>query len=177
MNGSRMRKTTSPNQAYSTSPVHVSTRPEVNYSNTINCNDCLNLKLKGHSSILHRVMNNCDKSLQAFTNTRARSVHSSRRAVQLDAMPVTPHDPKMTIDYIIIYNDRSDPERRSNVVDIEKVVEYLREENAIDTCVIKVPPDMDYVEYFVICSGYGTRHLRRMADGLVEKVHVCSSLV
>ena len=46
----------------------------------------------------------------------------------------------------------------------------LHDENASDICVIRVPPQLDYVDYFVVCSGFGARHLRRMADGLVAEV-------
>ena len=55
-------------------------------------------------------------------------------------------------------------------MDIEELVEFLREENASDICVINVPLTLDYVNYFVVCSGFGARHLRRMADGLVAEV-------
>ena len=66
--------------------------------------------------------------------------------------------------------DTDGRERRSSLMDIEELVEYLREENALDICVISVPPSLDYVDYFVVCSGYGVRHLRKMADGLVAEV-------
>ena len=58
-------------------------------------------------------------------------------------------------------------------MDIDELVEYLREENALDICVISVPSSLDYVDYFVVCSGYGARHLRKMADGLVAEVCDC----
>ena len=59
---------------------------------------------------------------------------------------------------------------RSTPMDIKGLVEFLRDENASDICVIRVPPQLDYVDYFVVCSGFGTRHLWRMADGLVAEV-------
>ena len=55
-------------------------------------------------------------------------------------------------------------------MDIEELVEFLREENANDICVINVLLALDYMNYFVVCSGFGARHLRRMADGLVAEV-------
>lgn len=55
-------------------------------------------------------------------------------------------------------------------MEIHELVDYLRNENASDICVIRVPPSMDYVDYFVVCSGFGARHLRRMADGLVAEM-------
>ena len=69
--------------------------------------------------------------------------------------------------------DTGSRERRSSLMDIDELVEYLREENALDICVISVPPSLDYVDYFVVCSGYGARHLRKMADGLVAEVYAC----
>ena len=41
---------------------------------------------------------------------------------------------------------------RESVFSIEKVVELLKQEAVLDLCVIKVPPERIYVEYFVICS-------------------------
>ncbi|XP_006832346.1 PREDICTED: mitochondrial assembly of ribosomal large subunit protein 1 [Chrysochloris asiatica] len=47
--------------------------------------------------------------------------------------------------------------------DIDMLVSLLRQENARDICVIKVPPEMKYTDYFVIGSGTSTRHLHAMA--------------
>ncbi|KAM9308178.1 mitochondrial assembly of ribosomal large subunit protein 1 [Gastrophryne carolinensis] len=47
---------------------------------------------------------------------------------------------------------------------INVLVNLLRQENAKDLCVIKVPPDMKYVEYFVIVGGTSPRHLQAMAQ-------------
>ncbi|XP_008839691.1 mitochondrial assembly of ribosomal large subunit protein 1 [Nannospalax galili] len=47
--------------------------------------------------------------------------------------------------------------------DIDLLVSLLRQENARDICVIKVPPEMRYTDYFVIGSGTSTRHLHAMA--------------
>ncbi|KAJ8004814.1 hypothetical protein DPEC_G00140210 [Dallia pectoralis] len=46
---------------------------------------------------------------------------------------------------------------------IDMLVSLLRQENAADICVIKVPEDIKYAEYFVVVSGSSTRHLRAMA--------------
>lgn len=46
---------------------------------------------------------------------------------------------------------------------IDVLVALLRQENAQDICVIRVPPEMKYTEYFVVVSGTSTRHLRAMA--------------
>ena len=65
---------------------------------------------------------------------------------------------------------------RTRLVNIEELVEFLREENASDVCVIRVPPHLDYVDYFVVCSGFGSRHLRRMAGALVTEVRMYISM-
>nr|XP_019583227.1 PREDICTED: mitochondrial assembly of ribosomal large subunit protein 1 [Rhinolophus sinicus] len=52
--------------------------------------------------------------------------------------------------------------------DIDLLVSLLRQENARDICVIKVPPEMKYTDYFVIGSGTSTRHLHAMADYIVK---------
>lgn len=46
---------------------------------------------------------------------------------------------------------------------IDLVVALLRQENAKDICVIKVPAEMKYADYFVIVSGTSPRHLQAMA--------------
>ncbi|XP_062423597.1 LOW QUALITY PROTEIN: mitochondrial assembly of ribosomal large subunit protein 1 [Rhea pennata] len=46
---------------------------------------------------------------------------------------------------------------------IDFVVALLRQENAKDICVIRVPPDIRYCDYFIIVSGSSTRHLHAMA--------------
>ena len=52
---------------------------------------------------------------------------------------------------------------------IDELVQFLREENARDVCVIRVPPEREYVEHFVVCSGLGTRHIHTMADNLAAE--------
>nr|XP_006636268.1 PREDICTED: mitochondrial assembly of ribosomal large subunit protein 1 [Lepisosteus oculatus] len=46
---------------------------------------------------------------------------------------------------------------------IDFLVALLRQENAGDICVIRVPEEMKYTDYFVVVSGSSTRHLRAMA--------------
>ncbi len=50
------------------------------------------------------------------------------------------------------------------VFDIDELVEILREENALDIRVIKVPPEKNYVDYFVVVTGRSTRHLSAMTQ-------------
>ncbi|XP_042637601.1 mitochondrial assembly of ribosomal large subunit protein 1 [Orycteropus afer afer] len=52
--------------------------------------------------------------------------------------------------------------------DIDMLISLLRQENARDICVIKVPPEMKYTDYFVIGSGTSTRHLHAMAYYIVK---------
>ncbi len=71
-------------------------------------------------------------------------------------------------------------ERRISVMTAEEMVEFLRKENARDIVVIELPPEVDYVRYFIVCSGMGSRHIGRMADNLVAEVRpaklACPSL-
>ena len=60
--------------------------------------------------------------------------------------------------------------RRKTLMTIDELVNFLREENAHDMCVLKIPPEREYVDYFVVCGGLGTRHIRMMADNLVAEV-------
>ena len=60
--------------------------------------------------------------------------------------------------------------RRTSLLSIDELVNFLREQKAHDICVLKIPPEREYVEYFVVCSGLGTRHIRVMADCLVAEV-------
>ena len=61
-------------------------------------------------------------------------------------------------------------ERRTSMMTVEQLVEFLHEHNARDVCVIQVPPELDYVEYFVVCTAMGTRHVGRVADSLQAEV-------
>ncbi|ELW64986.1 hypothetical protein TREES_T100011948 [Tupaia chinensis] len=52
---------------------------------------------------------------------------------------------------------------------IDMLVSLLRHENARDICVIKVPPEMKYTDYFVIGSGTSTQHSHAMAHYIVKR--------
>ncbi|XP_075068327.1 mitochondrial assembly of ribosomal large subunit protein 1 [Mixophyes fleayi] len=47
---------------------------------------------------------------------------------------------------------------------INILVKVLQQENGKDLCVIRVPPEVKYVEYFVIVGGTSSRHLQAMAQ-------------
>ncbi|XP_005360904.1 mitochondrial assembly of ribosomal large subunit protein 1 [Microtus ochrogaster] len=59
-------------------------------------------------------------------------------------------------------------DRIGSKFDIDMLVSLLRQENARDICVIKVPPEMKYADYFVIGSGTSSRHLHAMAYYIVK---------
>lgn len=46
---------------------------------------------------------------------------------------------------------------------LDVLVSLLRQENAVDICVIKVPEQIKYADYFIVVSGVSARHLRAMA--------------
>ncbi|XP_030012899.1 mitochondrial assembly of ribosomal large subunit protein 1 [Sphaeramia orbicularis] len=54
-------------------------------------------------------------------------------------------------------------QRSSKAFTLDVLVSLLQQENAVDICVIKVPEQIKYAEYFVVVSGLSTRHLRAMA--------------
>lgn len=59
--------------------------------------------------------------------------------------------------------DRDSNQRASQTFSLDVLVSLLRQENAGDICVIKVPEQIKYSEYFIVVSGTSPRHLRAMA--------------
>ncbi|CAJ0966204.1 unnamed protein product [Ranitomeya imitator] len=59
---------------------------------------------------------------------------------------------------------------------IKVLVNLLRQENGKDLCVIRVPPEMKYVDYFVVVGGTSTRHLQAMAQYIVKMVKTLSAV-
>lgn len=53
---------------------------------------------------------------------------------------------------------------------LDVLVSLLRQENAVDLCVIKVPDHIKYAEYFIVVSGLSPRHLHAMALYAVKVV-------
>ncbi|XP_063159831.1 mitochondrial assembly of ribosomal large subunit protein 1 [Candoia aspera] len=62
----------------------------------------------------------------------------------------------------------TNPDPVSSVFSIDDVVSLVRQENAKDICVIKLPPEIKYSNYFIIASGSSARHLHAMAQYLVK---------
>ncbi|XP_078094898.1 mitochondrial assembly of ribosomal large subunit protein 1 [Mustelus asterias] len=56
------------------------------------------------------------------------------------------------------------------VFNIDVLVALLRQENAKEVCVIKLPMEIKYSDYFIIVSGTSARHLQAMAQYAI-KVH------
>ncbi|NXT93371.1 MASU1 protein, partial [Anhinga rufa] len=54
---------------------------------------------------------------------------------------------------------------------IDFVVALLRQENAKDICVIQLPPEVRYCNYFIVVSGSSTRHLHAMAHYMLKMHH------
>ncbi|KAL7976669.1 hypothetical protein Chor_008618 [Crotalus horridus] len=55
-----------------------------------------------------------------------------------------------------------------SVFSIDDMISLMRQENAKDICVINLPPEIKYSNYFIISSGSSTRHLHAMAQYLVK---------
>nr|XP_009674794.1 PREDICTED: mitochondrial assembly of ribosomal large subunit protein 1 [Struthio camelus australis] len=60
------------------------------------------------------------------------------------------------------------PDDALSKFNIDFVVALLRQENAKDICVIQVPPEIKYCNYFIIVSGSSTRHLHAMAHYILK---------
>ncbi|KAK7070947.1 Mitochondrial assembly of ribosomal large subunit protein 1 [Halocaridina rubra] len=58
----------------------------------------------------------------------------------------------------------------TGVFDVEELVDLLREDNAQDIAVIRVPSDMKYVDYMVIVTSKSQRHINALAQ-LVRRVY------
>lgn len=59
--------------------------------------------------------------------------------------------------------DRDTSQRTPETFTLDVLVSLMRQENAVDICVIKVPEQIKYAQYFIVVSGVSTRHLRAMA--------------
>ncbi|KAL3855136.1 hypothetical protein ACJMK2_014363 [Sinanodonta woodiana] len=58
----------------------------------------------------------------------------------------------------------------SGVFEIDELMVVLRESNAIDTCVLRLPPEAKLAEYMVIVSGSSFRHILAIAQE-IKKTH------
>jgi hypothetical protein len=63
-------------------------------------------------------------------------------------------------------------EKRQDIFTIDALVNFLKEENAQEICVIKVPDDLQYVSYFVTCTAVSGRHIQRIAEAICYQVFI-----
>lgn len=66
---------------------------------------------------------------------------------------------------------------RSESCSIAEVSRVLREENAKDLCVVRMPVEINYADYLVSASGTSTRHLRAVAEGLSRNVRQSNEII
>lgn len=59
---------------------------------------------------------------------------------------------------------------------LDVLISLLRQENAVDLCVIKVPDHIQYADYFIVVSGVSPRHLRAMALYAIKVVTILDLL-
>ncbi|KAM7175801.1 mitochondrial assembly of ribosomal large subunit protein 1 [Macrochelys suwanniensis] len=64
--------------------------------------------------------------------------------------------------------ERRAPDRALSKLNIDFIIALLRQENASNICVIQVPPEMRYSDYFIIVSGSSSRHLHAMAHYMLK---------
>ncbi|XP_036445123.1 mitochondrial assembly of ribosomal large subunit protein 1 [Colossoma macropomum] len=70
---------------------------------------------------------------------------------------------KFTAEDRLLTSAQQQQEGGSIIFNLDVMVSLLRQENAEDICVIKVPEELKYTEYFIVVSGSSARHLRAMA--------------
>lgn len=58
---------------------------------------------------------------------------------------------------------------------LDVLVSLLRQENAVDICVIKVTEQIQYAQHFIVVSGVSPRHLRAMALYAIKVVNMAFS--
>ncbi|XP_074840738.1 mitochondrial assembly of ribosomal large subunit protein 1 [Carettochelys insculpta] len=64
--------------------------------------------------------------------------------------------------------ERRAPGHAVSKFNIDFIVALLRQENAGNICVIQLPPEMRYSDYFIIASGSSPRHLHAMAHYVLK---------
>ncbi|XP_051576201.1 mitochondrial assembly of ribosomal large subunit protein 1 [Myxocyprinus asiaticus] len=114
---------------------------------------CCNRAL--HKKVIH-VLNDCNKTqtrtitTQNYTTTAGNST---------------------TVQQSILTSDESVKHHQTRSVeefDVSVLVSVLRQENATDICVIRVPQELKYSDYMIIVSGSSPRHLTAMAEFVLK---------
>ncbi|GAU96500.1 hypothetical protein RvY_07935 [Ramazzottius varieornatus] len=52
---------------------------------------------------------------------------------------------------------------KTGVIDIHELVDVLQQENAVDLCVVSIPPEVKFADYMVVVCGKSSRQLMGMA--------------
>uniref|UniRef100_A0A8C1MZF7 Mitochondrial assembly of ribosomal large subunit protein 1 n=1 Tax=Cyprinus carpio TaxID=7962 RepID=A0A8C1MZF7_CYPCA len=62
------------------------------------------------------------------------------------------------------HNQATSPRTCGGGFDVALLVSVLKQENASDICVIRVPPELKYTDHMIIVSGSSPRHLSAIAE-------------
>ncbi|XP_070569627.1 uncharacterized protein [Ptychodera flava] len=98
-----------------------------------------------------------------FRDEDSESVSESEPEKAVNNLSVTEKEASWTLESIA-----KDDKTIGGVFKIDELVEVLKEENAKDICVIKVPKEKQYVDYFVIVSCRSTRHMQAMTQYIIQ---------
>ncbi|KAG7474145.1 hypothetical protein JOB18_002650 [Solea senegalensis] len=116
---------------------------------SINRHQCHNLRLPRHLTLTSA---SCLQRPHVFTcHVDSRRFYSEVFGERQEESPETDS------------HSTSHCQKPSNSFTLDVLVSLLRQENAVDMCVIKVPDQIKYAEYFIVVSGVSPRHLRAMA--------------
>ncbi|KAK1172951.1 mitochondrial assembly of ribosomal large subunit protein 1 [Acipenser oxyrinchus oxyrinchus] len=107
-------------------------------------------------SVMKRFFTDCHRDAKASSNLESTAMWESTQYPQ-ETVAVDSETE----------NDQTRP-NSSPVFNIDLLVTLLRQENAKDICVIKVPEEMKYTDYFVVVSGSSARHLSAMAHYAIK---------
>ncbi|XP_051999794.1 mitochondrial assembly of ribosomal large subunit protein 1 [Xyrauchen texanus] len=113
---------------------------------------CCNRALQ--KKVIH-VSNDCNKT-KTFTITTQNYTTTAGNST-------TDHQSSLTADESEHHQTRSVEE-----FDVRMLVSVLRQENAADICVIRVPQELKYSDYMIIVSGSSPRHLTAMAEFVLK---------
>lgn len=61
------------------------------------------------------------------------------------------------------------------MIDIHELVDVLQQENAVDLCVVSIPPQVKFADYMVVVCGKSSRQLMGMAKFVSRYVSFLSN--
>ncbi|ROL53513.1 Mitochondrial assembly of ribosomal large subunit protein 1 [Anabarilius grahami] len=99
-----------------------------------------------------------------LSNARA----AGHRALQQKLTRAANHRRTQTHNLTLITTPAGHPPRAPQGFDVALLVSLLRQENATDICVIRVPPELKYSDHMIIVSGSSPRHLNAMAEFVLK---------